>query len=83
MEQVDSKVHLAQKPLLNQKRGTSTTKLPAEGSKRAKREGPNGAVVRRSERLLAAERRVLAASPEHKQQLKRRERSRRKNSSKQ
>ena len=54
-----------------------------EGSKRVKREGVDEAVVRRSERLLAAERRVLAASHDHKQQLKRRAETRRKNSSRQ
>ena len=85
MEYVDSKIHLLKKPPLHQKRKTLPAKQP-EGSKRAKRERPDGEVVRRSERLLAAKLRELLADShacDHEQQLKTRKRRKRKNSSKQ
>lgn len=64
VEHVESKAHLLKKPSLHQKRRPLAAKVP-EGSKRAKREGRDGVVVRRSERL-AAKLRVLVDSHDHK-----------------
>ena len=85
VEQVDSKVHL-KKLVLHQKRQPLTVKLAGE-SKRVKEERPEGEVVRRSERLLANKLRQVAKDSQHGRtqglQLKRKERRKGRNSSKQ
>lgn len=84
VEHMDSKMHL-KKLTLYQKRRPLTVK-PAKGSKRVKKERPEGEVVRRSERLLATKLRELIADSQRGhnqgQQLTRKGR-RRKGSSKQ
>lgn len=77
---MDSKRHLMKLPL-HQKRRPLAVKLP-KGSKRVKKEIPEGEIVRRSERLLATKLRELLADSQRGhnqgQQLTRRRRGTRK-----
>lgn len=60
-----AKAHLLKEPPLHQKRRTLATKVP-EGHKKAKREGGDRVIVRRSERL-AAKLTALVDLQDHKQ----------------